>query len=121
MDAEMTMLYDPSTNVVRVRTGEIPQDCVAVPMQDLTVLVSEGIGRIVGIDIMDLRVFTQRYVADELIPRGVEGKALFEAAQRHLTAVTSLFFRNLGPLAKDQIRRWDEAMREVMARENGAA
>jgi hypothetical protein len=118
MDAEMTMLYDPSTDVVRVRTGEIPGDCVAVPMQDLTVLVSEGFGRIVGIDIMDLAAFARRYVSDRLIPAGARGDALFKAAEPHLAAVISLFLRNLGPLTKDQIRCWDDAMREMAAREN---
>ena len=51
------MDYDPDTDVVRVRTDVPVRDCLAVPLEDLTILVSHELDQIVGVNIDDLPSF----------------------------------------------------------------
>lgn len=110
------MNYDPDTDVVRVRTSDAPCDATAVPLEDLTILVSHELDQVVGLNIDDLPTFVKRYVADKLVPPGVHGQELFDAVERHLTALIQLFTRNLGPVAKDRVCHWDEFVSSVVKR-----
>ena len=87
-----------------------------MPLEDLTILVSPELDKIVGIDVQDLQIFVSRYVASELIPSGLEGPALFDKAERHIERLTSMFLANLGPVAKDHVARWDEQVESILLR-----
>lgn len=111
---EPKLIYNPDTDVVQAAfTERVPSDAVAVPGEDLTILVSETLGRVVAIDIQDLPTFVRRYVPERVVPADLHGEELFAAARPYLQALMRLFARNLGPVAKDTIRLWDElAQRE---------
>ena len=117
MDAEMRMLYDPSTEMVRVRFVDDLRESIAVPMEDLTILVSETLDTVLGLDIQDLPTFAKRYISDRLIPPGASGARLFEAAKPHLDALMLLLTRNLGLIAKDRVAQWDEIVHRVVREE----
>jgi hypothetical protein len=102
------MNYDPDTDMVRVRTDASACDAVAVPLEDLTILISHSLDQVVGVNIDDLPTFVERYVSNQLSPMGARGEALFIAAKPHLEALVALFTRNLGPVAKDRVAHWDE-------------
>lgn len=114
MDAGLRMLYDPDTETVRVRFADDLRDSIAVPMEDLTILLSASLDSVLGLDIQDLPTFVRRYVADQLIPVGARGVQLFEAAKPHLDALMLLLTRNLGPIAKDRVALWDEIVQKVI-------
>jgi len=109
----MRLFYDPSTDVVRVRAGNELTDCVAVPLEDLTIFVTNNLDSVVGLNIQDLPTFVDRYVPDQVLPREASGEALFEAARPHIGPLMDLFLRNLGPVAKDRVAHWDELVREA--------
>ena len=108
-ELDLELIYNPDTDVVRAqRVGAALDGTVAVPLDDLILVMSEDLDRLVAIDIMDLPRFVERYVSDRLVPRNAEGEALFQLAQPHLRPLMTLLFRNLGPIAKDRIDGWDE-------------
>ncbi len=111
---EIRLIYCPDTDVVQVSISEyLRGQTVAVPLEDMTILVSEDLDRIVGIDILDMPSFVQQAVSDALIPGGITGEELFEAAKPHLSAIMSMLARNLGPIAKEKVRAWDESVRQL--------
>jgi len=107
------MRYDPDTQVLRVRAVEEPGPAVAVPGPDMTILVSEDLDHLVGIDILDLPLFTKQYLAD--VPPAT-GQDLFEAIRPRLESLMSLLSRNLGPWAKDRVAQWDELVGRMLTR-----
>lgn len=124
--------YDPDTDVVQATFAErVPADAVAVPGEDLTILVSESLGRVVAIDVQDLPSFVRRYVpelaelaelaeraelaehAEPQPPSALRGEELFAAARPHIETLLTLCARNLGPPPRESVRLWTElAQRE---------
>lgn len=115
--SEPTLKYDSETGVVRARFGD-PEPCVAVPHNDFTLLVSEGLDRVVGVDFENLETFLSRYVDDRLIPGGKSGDDLFREAHRHLLPMVALITRNFAQGAKDAVAEHDDLVARI-ARERG--
>ena len=106
------MNFDPFTDVVRVPFAPDTEGSVAVPLQDVTLLVAPGLDYIIEVEIQDLSSFVSRYIPADWIPGNLKGESLFEAAEPYLFQMAMLFKENFGPIAKDRIALSDDLHRK---------
>lgn len=107
MAEAVRILYDASTDVLRVFTTPEPVESIAVPGPSVTVLVSENLDRVVGIV---FEHFASTMSANLSPASRDDPERLFREARGTIENLIPPLLESLAPQAKDRVAEWRELL-----------